>query len=55
MKIFLLLAGSLFLTSCGAVLEYRTKSGVLIQEKIDGKLNPTISAETLSINDYLKR
>jgi hypothetical protein len=37
------------------VLEYRTESGVLIQEKIDGKLNPTISAETLLINDYLKR
>ena len=55
MKFFLLLAGSLFLTSCGAVLEYRTESGVLIQEKIDGKLNPTISAKTLLINDYLKR
>jgi len=55
MKILLLLAGSLLLASCGAVLEYRTKSGVLIQEKIDGKLNPTISADTLSINDYLKR
>ena len=55
MKIFLLLAGSLFLTSCGAVLEYRTKSGVLIKERIDGKLNPTISTETILINDYIKR
>ena len=55
MKIFLLLAGSLLLTSCGTVLEYRTKNGILIQEKIDGKLSPTISAETLLINDYLKR
>tara|TARA_R110001599_G_scaffold329837_1_gene543951 strand:- start:515 stop:682 length:168 start_codon:yes stop_codon:yes gene_type:complete len=55
MKIFLLLAGASLLTSCGAVLEYRTKNGILIQEKIDGKLNPTISTDTLSINDYLKR
>ena len=45
----------MLLTSCGAVIEYRTKSGVLIQEKIDGKLNPTISTETLSLNDYFKR
>ena len=42
-------------SSCGTVLEYRTKNGILIQEKIDGKLNPTISTDTLLLNDYFKR
>jgi hypothetical protein len=55
MKFFSLLAGALFLTSCGAVIEYRTKNGILIQEKIDGKINPRISTDKINLNEWINR
>jgi hypothetical protein len=45
----------LALASCGVVLEYETEHGIIISEKIDGKLNPKISTDRVNLNDVFKR